>query len=219
LYLYILYITLLLGIIPLCIHFIKDKILWNHNGIIPFIWLTAFASVYEWLGTLVLKFNSVYWFQIYPVLSALAILYFFWKVLSSRRLTLIKFLLITFILVYCTSFFFVKNDIFVSSSLNRIAISATVFILTIIWFKELFDGLNKIESYKIKDGTYLWESENFYFVAGIFIYYCTTFFLFLSSSLIYKSELYFNDYWFVNIIATLILRLFLIISAWKMSKA
>lgn len=217
-YLYILYITLFLGILPLCIQLIRHKILWNHNGIMPFIWLTAFASVYEWLGTLILKFNSVYWFQLYPLLSILAILYFFHKTLSLKHLMLISILFIIFIIVYCISFFYLKNDIFVSSSLNRIAISSTVFILTIIWFKELFDKLNEIAIFDRKELKYLWESEKFYFVAGIFIYYTTTFFLFLSSSIIYESELYFNDYWFVNILATLVLRVFLIMSAWKMSK-
>lgn len=217
-FLYTLYITLFLGILPLGIQLVKHKKLWSKNRITPFVWLTAIASFYEYIGTLLLQLNSSFWFQLYPLLSILAILYFFNNVLSPKRLILIKLLFLIFIVFYSISFFFLNTDTFISSSLNRISISAIVFILTILWFKELFDELSNLASIEKKEFKYLWESENFFFVAGLFLYYTTTFFLFLSSTTIYKSELYFYDYWFVNIIATLVLRLFLIISVWKMSK-
>ncbi|HEX8576205.1 MAG TPA: hypothetical protein VF677_07925, partial [Flavobacterium sp.] len=65
----------------------------------------------------------------------------------------------------------------------------------------------------------LWQSDTFYFIAGLIIYYASTIFLFLSSIFIYNSNLYFYDFWLVNIIATLILRVLLSIGVWKMKRS
>ncbi len=62
----------------------------------------------------------------------------------------------------------------------------------------------------------LMDSSVFYFITGFFMYYSTTLALFLMSSFIFTSELYFYDYWLVNVIATLILRICLIVGVWKM---
>ena len=184
----------------------------------PFIWLTAIASFYEYIGT-IFKIDTVYWFQIYPLLSFLSIYFFFFKVLSFRYLKMMKYLFLSFLVVYSLSFFYLENDNFISTSFNRLFISFFVFILSILWFKDVFHNLNTLSLFDKIKIQYLWNSEMFYFVAGLFIYYTTTFFLFLSSNTIYKSELYFYDYWFVNILATLVLRLCLIISVWKMRNA
>jgi magnesium-transporting ATPase (P-type) len=127
--------------------------------------------------------------------------------------------LVFFFINYTVSFFYLESSAFVSVSINRLYVSIFVFIFSVIWFKDIFEELNKSLLFEETDFQYLLSSENFYFVAGVFIYYATTFFLFLSSSLIFESNLYFNDFWVVNIIATLVLRIFLIISVWKMKKA
>lgn len=62
----------------------------------------------------------------------------------------------------------------------------------------------------------LWKYDNFYYVFGIFIYFSVTFCLFLLSKLIFESSGYAYDYWLANILATLGLRILLIIGVWKM---
>jgi len=65
----------------------------------------------------------------------------------------------------------------------------------------------------------LWRNSDFYFIAGLTIYYASTFLLFLLSDFIINSkQLYFYDYWLVNVLATLILRIFLMIGVWKMNR-
>lgn len=202
----------------MAIQLIRHKKLWLKHPIMPFIGLTAIASFYEYFGTIVLRITTIYWSQLYQILSILAVLYFFYKVLSSKYLIVIKILFFIFLIVYATSFSYLNIGIFDSTSLNRVPITTSVFLLSILWFKELFDKLTHYTPFDKREFRNLLESEDFYFVAGLFTYYLTTFFLFLSRNTIYESDLYFYDYWLINILATLVLRLFLIISVWKMKK-
>jgi hypothetical protein len=147
----------------------------------------------------------------------MAIHYFFKKELSLYIYPIQILLLIIFFVCYSISFFYINDDSFTSTSINRSFISLYVFLFTAFWFKEKFDILSKIKLFDNTNNNIL-NTESFYLVAGLFIYYSSTFFLFISSNFIYESELYIKDYWLVNILATLVLRVFLIMSAWKMSK-
>ncbi len=214
----LLYIVFILGILPLAFQVIKTKKLWSNNTITPFVWLTALATCYEFFGTFLLRLDSKYWFQLYPLLSFLALYFFFFTSLSSRYFKIMKISFILFFVVYSISFFYIEPNKLVASSINRLYISIFIFTFSVIWFKEVFEKLNKSLPFDEIDIQYLWNSEDFYFVAGAFMYYATTFFLFLSSHLIFSSGLYAYDFWIINLIATLLLRLFLIISLWKMKK-
>ena len=218
-YTIILNTVLLLGILPLTFQLIKSRKLWVNDAVTPFVWLTAIATCYEFFGTSLLRIDSKYWFHLYPLLSFLALYIFFSKTLSSNYSKIMKIGLVLFFINYTVSFFYIESSAFVSVSINRLYVSIFVFIFSVIWFKDAFDKLNKSFLFKEIDIHYLWDSENFYFVAGVLLYYATTFFLFLSSNLLFESNLYFNDFWVVNVIATLVLRVFLIISVWKMKKA
>lgn len=217
-YIIFLYITLVTGIIPTSIYLIKKKDVYSNNSITPFLWLTCIASSYEIIGTLILKLNSKYWFQLYPLLSFLAIHYFFRKELSKYSLKIQFTIYLLFVICYIISFYYLNNDFFISSSINRLFISFYVFLFSIIWFKNKFEELNKKSLFEVNGLVNLWDRSSFYFITGLLLYYTVTFFLFISSSFLYNSDLYFNDYWFVNILATFILRVMLIVSAWKMSK-
>lgn len=76
-----------------------------------------------------------------------------------------------------------------------------------LWFKDVFEKL------EIRN---LLQSPSFYFVSGLILYYCSTFFLFLMHDLLYgadKSKA--EEIWLLNIIFNLLLRSLLIIGVWK----
>ena len=206
-----------MGVIPLSILFIRRKAFsWNHP-IVPFIWLTGIASVYEFIVSYWLEINTSYWFQLYALLSFLALYHFFSKLLKPHPKTNISWFLILFLIVYATSFFFWDDTgKLISSAINRAYITIFIIIFTVIWFKNLFDKLQNYTLFDKIEIPNLWQSEVFYFISGVFIYYSTTFFLFLSSNFIFSHNAYFYEYWIVNVIATLFLRALLIISVWKM---
>ena len=206
-----------MGVIPLSILFVKKSAFDKNHPIVPFIWLTALASAYEAIFSFLLKINTSYWFQIYALLSFLTLYYFFLKLLNPHYKKILKWSLIIFLIVYVNSFFFWSDiDKFISTAINRVYITAFILFFSVIWFRSLFDKLQNYSVFEKIDVTNLWQSEMFYFISGIFIYYSTTLFLFLSSNFIFSSNLYFYDYWLVNVLATLILRTLLIISVWKM---
>ena len=205
------YIALFTGILPLLLVFKRKRAFDKNHSIVPFLWLTGMATFYEFIGSVVLKINTFYWFQLYPLLSFLALYYFFFYLLESNHKKLFRILFILFSITYSISFFFCSDDDrFISSAINRSAITVFVFISTLLWLKNLFEKM---------DVPNLWQNDTFYFIAGLIIYYASTILLFLSTIFIYNSDLYFYDFWLVNIIATLILRVLLSIGVWKMKQS
>ncbi len=200
------YIALFIGFIPLIILLIQKRA-FTKKPIIPFIWLIAFASLYEFIGTVLLKINTAYWFQIYSLLEFLAIYYFFLQLFKGKYKTLFRILFVLFVISYSLSFSVWSNkSSLLPLVINQTFISAFVFIFSFRWFADLFKNL------EIQNP---WLDSTFYFVSGFSIYYSSTLFLFLLSSFIFNSNAYFYDYWLVNVIATLILRVFLILGVWK----
>ncbi|WP_413512849.1 hypothetical protein [Myroides odoratus] len=86
----------------------------------------------------------------------------------------------------------------------------TLFVIScsFLWVKQVFDQKLIMR---------LYQESTFFIVMGLFFYYSTTISLFVLSNYLYKSELFFYDYWLVNIIASLILRILLSIGVWKMN--
>ena len=215
---YIFFFTLFIGIIPLLILFIKKRAFDKNHPIVPFIWLTALASAYEFIFTIILKINTSYWFQLYALLSFLALFYFFFKLLKLQFKTVLKWSLIVFLIIYANSFiYWTEMSQYISTAINRAYITVFVLFFTVIWFKTLFEKLQYSTVFEKIDVQNLWQSEIFYFISGIFIYYSTTLFLFLSINYIFNNNsIYFYDYWFVNTLATLLFRTLMIVSVWKM---
>lgn len=204
------YIALFLGIIPLIVLFSKKRALVFKESIVPFIWLTAIATLYELTGTLTLKIPVDYWFQFYSLLEFLTIYYFFKKLFYLHYKNAFRVFITIFIIIYCFSFFIWNaNNIFIVEAINRIPLTLFVFTFSFIWFKELF---NKME---IENPL---NYPTFYFVSGLAIYYSGTSILFLISSIIFESDSYLYNFWTVNVLATLFLRIFLIIGVWKMER-
>lgn len=205
------YITLFIGIIPLLILLIKRKAFAFNTPIVPFIWLTALATLYEFIGSVVLQINTAYWFQLYSLLELIALYYFFYKLFSSsHKKTLLVFASIL-MLTYGLSFlFWNENSKFISKAINKTPLTLFVCFFSFVWFKNLFEKAKIVNP---------WRDPTYCFVSGLAMYYSTTLFLFLLSSFFFVSKSYFYDYWLVNIMAAFILRTFLIMGAWNMKQA
>lgn len=177
-------------------------------SITPFIWLTVFAVIYELAGTLVLKINTTYWFQLYSFLEIITLYLFYYRLLKPSYKVVFRLFLFLMVIMYCVSFYFWSADSnFTSKAINTVPVTLFVFMFSVLWFRELFRKM---------DLSNPWQEPAFYFVTGFSVYYSGTFFLFLLSNAISDSNVYFYDYWFVNILATLIFRIYLIVGAWKM---
>lgn len=203
-------ILLLTGILPLFLIFLKKKTFDVKQPIVPFVWLTAISSLYELIGTVILKVNATYWFHLYSLLCFCTLYYFFFRLLNRQYTKVFGFFVALFIITYGTSlFFFDKKNTFVSMVINEPFITVFVLVSSFIWFKELFEKVNISN---------LWKNADFHFVSGLMIYHSGTFFFFLLSGFIFSSNIYFYDYWMVNIVATVVLRIFLIAGIWRMKQ-
>lgn len=184
--------------------FVKKKGFDFKEPITPFIWLTALATLYELIGTRLLKLNTTYWFQLYSLLEFIALYYFFFKLFQPKYKTVFRLFLILLVITYFFSFFFWnENSSLIPKAINKTPVTLFVMVFCFICFKNY---LGKTEK----------QSSVFYFILGFSVYYSSTFFLFLWSNFIFYSNLYFYDFWIINILATLILRIFLIAGVWKM---
>jgi hypothetical protein len=210
LYYSIVYTALFTGIIPLIILFLKKRAFVVSYPIQPFVWLTFIATLYESIGTFLLNIDTTYWFQIYSLLEFLTIFYFFYKLFNSSYKKVFTISFIVLLITYILSFYFWKGyQSLIANAVNTIPLTLFVFFFSYVWFKQLFQKM------EIPN---LLNDSDFYFVSGLAIYYSSTSLLFTLSSFIFEKHLYFYDYWLVNVIATLILRICLIIGVWKMKR-
>ncbi|MFA5557261.1 MAG: hypothetical protein WCY06_07540 [Flavobacteriaceae bacterium] len=193
---------------PLAVLFYKKRAFDKQHSAVPLIWLTALASLYEYIGTALLKININYWFQIYSFLELTAVYYFFYRLLGASYTKYRIAFLILLLSTYVVSFmYWGSSDKFISLAINNSAITVFVVVSVFLWFRHISQKGEVMN---------LWKYDNFYYVFGIFIYFSVTFCLFLLSKLIFESSGYAYDYWLANILATLGLRILLIIGVWKM---
>lgn len=188
--------------------FFQRKQKWRMEAIFPFIVLTFMAALYERIGTELLGLDIAYWFQIYTFLEFLALVCYYWKLMRLKMRSLFASLFgLLFILFYMLSLFWIASDNkFISLMISQVPIIIMVLIFSFKWFKELF------EKTEVPD---LWSNGNFYFVSGLLIYYSATFVLFMLSSFLIEVSQHFYDYWLVNVIATLFLRIMLSLGVWN----
>lgn len=203
------YIILYLGIVPFIVLLFKKKALDFKEPIVPFIWVTAIASVYEIVSPEIFDVISAlsYWFQILPFLEIVGLYFYFSGIFKKKYNKTINLLLVTSLIVYSCSFLFwdIKMNL-QSHSINKSFITLCVIIGCFSWFRNLVKN-TEVEN--------LWNLPDFYFMSSILIYYSSTVLLFSLGSFIYTGvELY--KYWWINILATLILRILLTIGTWKM---
>lgn len=215
----IFYTALFIGVVPLLvILFLKKREAYLKHPVFPLVALTAVATLYELVGSRILKINTVYWFQLYPLIEFIALCYFFFHILPEYRKLLWAFLPLA-VIFYSTSFFYLDDENkFVSLAINRNFIAAFALIFSSLWLKDLFNKLKNLNPFEKIEIPNIWQNDIFYYISGIAVYHAATFSLFLLSSFIFNSNLYFYNYWLVNLLATLFFRIFLIIGVWKMKQ-
>lgn len=210
-YYILLYTTLFVGILPVLIGVYRKNIFTFSEPIIPFVWLTFIATLYELIGTTTLKIKVDYWFQIYSLFEFSSIYYFYRKLFKSKFKTLFRLFFITLIIIYMSSFYFWKTySLFLTLAINTVPLSLFILINSFIWVNDLF------KSEKVYN---LWQDSIFYFIAAFYIYYLVTMPLFLMANFIFDSNLYFYDFAIVNVMASLILRILITFGVWKMKPA
>lgn len=192
--------TLISGFIPLILALIKKrKRLKIAKPLIIYISLVFFASFYE------LIFST--WFQFYSLLEILGVYYVFSKV-NPRYKLWNKLALIILGIFYIISFrYWTSENALTSISINKFPITLYVILSFVLWVKTLFDQIRVVN---------LWQYSTFYFIIGIAIYYFSTAFLFLMSNFLFNQTELFINFWILNIIATFVMRLALMLSVWHM---
>lgn len=204
------YLTLIIGIIPILL-FWKERKKINTEAyyFLPFIILLAVATIYEYIGTLILKMDVTSWFWIYLLLEFYTLSYFFYKLSINKRLSL--FFAFAFLVLYLILANSLKphNALLLEGYLSTFSFIAFLFFI-FIWFRNLF-----------KELTYpnLFDNNLFYFIIGIMFYFAGTIFLFLLSDYLYKNQKEsFTALWMLNVLFSFIFRILIIIGIWKSRK-
>ena len=134
------YVVIFLGIIPSIFVLLKrNKIKYIHSYY-PMIFLVAFGSIYEYVGTLILQISSVYWFRFYDLISFLFISYYFKSILEKSNF---RYIYITNI-IYITFYFFLflfwdsKTNLQTGSYLSAL-LTILIFIYSIVCLQTKVD--------------------------------------------------------------------------------
>lgn len=202
------YSALLSGFLPwslLCLR--KKAFVFRSAPIAPYLFYILIATLYELIATKIFRIHTTYWFQFQFVILIPSLFYFFWKTAPFQNTFLKWGVLAMVIIVYGLSFFFWKRTTSLTPyDINHLALFLFVLVGLLVWVQQLFRETT------VKN---LWAYSDFYFVAGIAFYHFSTLFLFLFGSYIYTQRLGFSNFWLLNVVATLILRLTLTLGVWK----
>jgi len=204
---YFTHFTLLLGIFPIIIFWInRSKLNTETYYFFPFIALLAIATIYEFVGTLVLKINVTYWFWIYLFLEFSALSYFFFKLRINRRLSWMYSALFLLLYIALTVFHDNDNDLLLEGYLSTFSF-ITFLSFVALWFRDLFKKLSHPN---------LLDNNLFFFIVGIMVYFVGTIFLFLLSDVIFNNQnKSFSSFWMLNVLFSFIFRILIIIGLWK----
>lgn len=196
----------LIGILPLIFYYFNKKVDIVTKYLFPYILLLAVASLYEFFGTYILKFNTSYWFRIYILLEFGAVWYFYYKIFNYRIFYFFCGFGYLIIYVYLLINWSPKSKIIDDLPLTLI-ITFMVVISSFFWFVTVFKKLEEKPLYK--------RSE-FYYISILLIYFSGTFLVFLMSDYIINNvsmELLY--YWNIIVIFNFFIRLTLIFTVWK----
>lgn len=206
------YFALLLGCFPIFLLKITAKSTDSVKyPIAPFLWLVFFSSVYEYVGTDLFQITSSYWFKLYSLLEFVTLAYFFYQLLQKKyKSYFLVFLVIYLVLFSIILIYWDESTRFKTDSYLSLIEIVLVYFFTIIWLKNIFSNSNEYNFV---------QTSNFYFISGIVLYLSGTFFLYLLGDSILKDEkLNLEDFWILNIVFNIILRIFLILGVWKIQQ-
>lgn len=207
--LFIVSFSILYGLIPfLFFLFIKNKISKEIKAIIPFLLLVFIASIYEFVFTILMKWNASNWFITYCLISFFVIFYFYFKILIkvNRSIKVLSFLLFLLMLLFLNIKYSSQDFLLICSFIDTY-ITIFIFVFSLIWFRKTFRDLEYESLLNIPD---------FYFISGFILYYFGNFFLFIMTELIYKSNQdLLQYYWLLNLFLLIVIRTLLIVGIWK----
>lgn len=205
----ILSFSVLYGLIPFLIFlFFKNKISQQIKAITPFLVLVFISSLYEFIFTILMKWDGSRWFITYCLISFFVIFYFFSTILRSlnRLLKVISFSLFFLMILLLIIRYNIQDYLLICSFIDTY-ITIFIFIFSLFWFRKIFRDLEYESLLSIPD---------FYFISGFILYYFGNFFLFLMAELIYKSDQdLLQYYWLLNLFLLIVIRTLLIIGIWK----
>ena len=201
----ILIFVILYGLLPIGFYWkIKPT---NISAIVPFLVVVFVASLYEFIGSIVFRLDYKNWYLIYKVLAFSGLLYFFNNIAYIKKsLIWIAFLgfIALFILTYTV---WQEIHYFEINAYFNLYQTIIVALFSTFWFKETFEKL---------ETDLLWNNPNYFFIAGLIIYYFGTALLFVMANYLFnKDPKSFQEYWFLNIILNFVLRTCLILGIWK----
>ena len=201
--------SVLYGLVPFLIFLVfKNNISKKIKAITPFLVLAFISSIYEFVFTILMKWDGSNWFIIYCVISFFVVFYYFSTILKNfnRLLKFLSFSLFLLMLLFLIIGYNSK-DYFLICSFIDTYITIFIFVFSLFWFREIFRDLEYESLLSIPD---------FYFVSGFILYYFGNFFLFLMAELIYKSDQdLLQYYWLLNLFLLIIIRTLLIVGIWK----
>ncbi|WP_010249819.1 hypothetical protein [Myroides injenensis] len=205
----LLYATLIAGCAPLSLFLAGHKYRSQANRVVlPLIGLMVLSSVYEYVVSLQLQVSVVLWYQVYPALEFATLYFLFENYITQRPNWLFHSLLGLFLLFYILSLCCFDTDSYLmSTGLNKIYSTFFVLLCTFLWIRQVSNQKKILK---------LYNESQFFIVMGLFFYYATTISVFILLGFIDKSGLYIYDYWLVNILASLILRITISIGVCKM---
>lgn len=200
------YFVNILGLFSLVLYFLTPR----ENvtkSIFPYILLVAFSSFVDLILINLLKFDSEKWSKIYLCLEFIVVL----KVFNSNGGPKFRYVSVFFLFSFILSllyFTLITGDYSTVKSDGILSIITFIYIIifSIYWFISIF---KKVEVPS------LLNLSLFYLVCGLIIYNSGSLFLFLMREEIKNSELSLYQYWVVNLILVLLLRILLILSIWK----
>lgn len=206
----IVYFLLSLSFGLLLYFYLNKQLLYNLN-IYYLVLLFGLGALSELSFSIILNFDSQYWFKIYSYLEFLTLLLFFRKLIDITQ-SVFYFIIILYSIIYAflAVMFFNKININLFELFIPIANCLLVFTGSTKWTIQQFEKL---------ETSSLLHFPVFYILSGMILYYSGTFFIFgLETIFRYTKSTVLLYFWYINLLLLFIYRLSFYIAIWKAKK-
>lgn len=195
----------------LLLYFYLNKQLLDNLNIYYLVLLFGLGALSELSFSIILNFDSQYWFKIYSYLEFLTLLLFFRKLIDITQ-SVFYFIIILYSIIYAflAVMFFNKININLFELFIPIANCLIVFTGSTKWTIQQFEKL---------ETSSLLHFPVFYILSGMILYYSGTFFIFgLETIFRYTKSPVLLYFWYINLLLLFIYRLSFYIAIWKAKK-
>jgi hypothetical protein len=195
----------------LLLYFYLNKQLLDNLNIYYLVLLFGLGALSELSFSIILNFDSQYWFKIYSYLEFLTLLLFFRKLIGITQ-SVFYFIIILYSIIYAflAVMFFNKININLFELFIPIANCLLVFTGSTKWTIQQFEKL---------ETSSLLHFPVFYILSGMILYYSGTFFIFgLETIFRYTKSPVLLYFWYINLLLLFIYRLSFYIAIWKAKK-